>query len=184
MSKASSALVAAVRKLTDAVGECAVDPVDGVRLLLALAQASPPPASPYPTRLAGQLAALAMLRRSALISLARVCARYNPASSSEAAALRDQVCEAFDSAILQAGDAGSTGVYRALRRLRSAVAADLAKRAISLPALVTVTLPQSEPSLVAAWKLFGTVRREPGMVARAGVVHPLFMPLSFEALSR
>ncbi len=74
-------------------------------------------------------------------------------------------------------------IYRAFRALRSAVAEDLTTRGTNLPALVTANMPQSEPSLTLAMRIYGDTRREPGLVARANVIHPLFMPTSFEALS-
>jgi prophage DNA circulation protein len=97
--------------------------------------------------------------------------------------VRNQVLALMDADILLAADAGEQDAYDALRALRAAVSQDLTTRGVTLPALVTVTTPQPEPSLALAWRLYQDTRREPGMVARADVIHPLFMPTEFEALS-
>ncbi len=124
-----------------------------------------------------------MLGRCVLASLARACAAYRPASSTDALALLGQVTALFDAAVVNAADRGERQAYTALRGLRSAVAADLTARGADLPSLVALSTPQSEPSLVLAMRFYGDAYREPGLVARAGAVHPLFMPVQFEALA-
>ena len=168
MSAATDALVAACQALTEALRNSAVDPADGVRILVQLIGTPVDTGSPDTTTQGAQLAASAMLRRCAMVSLARACASYNPASSTEALALRSQVVALFDTEIVAAADAGERGVYRMLRTLRSKVAADLTARGTDLPALVTLTFPQAEPSLVLAMRIYGDTYREPLMVARAG----------------
>lgn len=180
---APSDLRASCAALMEGVRASAADPADAVRMLVTIVLAPPPALSPYPSVAAAQGAVAAMMRRCALVSLGRACASFNPASSTEAAALRAEVVTLFDGEIVAAADAGSTATFRALRALRTRVAADLLARGTALPALVTVVLPEPEPSLAVAWRLYGDVRREPGMVARAGVRNPLFMPTSFEGLS-
>ena len=183
MTVASDALVAAAQALTEALRASAVDPADGVRLLVQLIQAPAAPVSSDATTAAAQGATATMLRRCAFGSLAQACAQYQPATSNEALALVAQVGALFDAEILVAADAGERDVYTALRALRTAVAQDLTTRALNLPSLLTVTVPQPEPSLVLAMRLYGDSYREPGLVARADVVNPLFMPIQFEALS-
>ena len=183
MSDATDALAAACQALTEAVRQSALDPADATAMLMAFI-ASPPAANdPDPAVLAAQQAAAAVMRRCAFVSLALACADYNPVSSTEAQALLSQVTALFENEIVAAADAGERDVYRTLRALRSAVAKDLSARAANLPALVTATTPRSEPSMVAAYRLYDDIYREPGMVARAGVIHALFMPTHFEALA-
>lgn len=183
MSDATDALVAACQVLTEAIRTSALDPADAVQMLSAFIGAKAVAGSPDPATVAAQLATASMIRRCALASLARACADYNPASSTEAIALRAQVVALFDIEAVVAADAGERDVYRTLRALRTAVSADLNARAATLPALVTIATQSPEPSLVLAWRLYGDTMREPGLVARAGVIHPLFMPTSFEGVS-
>lgn len=183
MSTATDALVAGVQAVTEAVRNSAADPVDGVRMLVQLIAAPAPAPSPDAATATAQTATAAMVRRCALASLARACASYSPTTSNEAQALLAQVGTLFDAEILVAADSGDRDAYRSLRALRSAVGADLAARGTNLPSLVILTTPQPEPSLTLAMRLYGDAYREPGLVARADVVHPLFMPMSFEALS-
>ena len=63
------------------------------------------------------------------------------------------------------------------------MALDLAVRGAQLPLLVEVTTPVSMPSLAEAWTLYQDTTREPQLVASADPPHPLFMPLSFDALA-
>lgn len=183
MSNATDALVAACQVLTEAIRTSAVDPADAVQMLAAFIGFEPVAGSPDPATAAAQQATASLMRRCALASLALACANYNPASSTEAIALRGQVVALFDGEVVLAANVGDRDTYRTLRALRTAVSADLNARAATLPALVTVTTPVPEPSLVLAWRLYGDTMREPGLVARADVIHPLFMPISFEGLS-
>ena len=169
---------ASARDLAEAVRATAADPLDAVRILAALAT-DPRPARRTPLA----EAAAAAVRRAALASVALACADYEPASSTEAAALTARVAGLLDEEMTRAADAGQADSYAALRDLRAAVVADLSARSAALPELVTVTLPGPLPSLAMAYRLYGDATREPAMVARAGVAHPGFMPPRFEALA-
>ena len=175
---AAADLAGAVQALTEAMRATAADPVDAIRILAAFV-ARPAPAGTTPT----ERAVAAAFRRAALASMALACSAYQPASSTDARAVRAQVAALLDVEMTAAADAGQADSYAALHALRGAVVADLSARSASLPDLVTVTLPGALPSLALAYRLYGDTRREPGMVARAGVVHPGFMPPAFEALS-
>ena len=169
--------------MTEALRGACVDPADAIRVLALFVAAPGVVDSAQPTVRAAQLATAALMRRAGLVSLALACADYSPASSTEALAVRDRVLALFDADILNAADMGDDAVFDALRSLRGAVATDLTDRAAQLPAVITVETAQPEPSLVLAYRLYDAVRREPGMVARAAVIHPLFVPPVFEALS-
>ena len=69
-----------------------------------------------------------MLRRSALVELARASAEYEPASFDDAVATRDQVTRLLDTEIQLAGDTGEDAVYQALREVRQAVVQDMDTR--------------------------------------------------------
>ena len=95
-----------------------------------------------------------------------------------------RVSSLLDREVLAAADAGQDAGFAALRGLQTAVVSDLRARSAALPELITVSLPGALPSLVLAYRLYGDTSREPGLVARAQVRHPGFMPDRFEALSQ
>ena len=163
---------AAAQALTAAVRALAADPADQVRLLLALADIAD-------TGLSGNL-----VRRAALVQLARACAAYQPTSYDDAQQLRATVCALLDAEIFRAGDAGDDGVYTAFRALRVSVARDLAARGDPLPRLRTVTVLQSVPAAVLAHRLYGDARRADELVQRTKPIHPGFMPTTLTVLSR
>jgi len=53
----------------------------------------------------------------------------------------------------------------------------------NLAPVVTISSPQSMPALWWAWRLYQDPTRAVDLVLRNNVVHPSFMPLSFEALA-
>ena len=183
MSDATDALVTACQALTEAIRGSALDPADAISMLAQFIAYAPVQDSPDANTQAAQTATASMMRRCAFTSLALACAAYNPTSSTDALSVRALVVPLFDAEITVAADAGDRDAYRTLRALRSAVSTDLVTRAANLPAIITVTTRQAEPTLVVAWRLYGNTMREPGMTARADVIHPLFMPTLFEALS-
>ncbi len=162
---AAHALAAAVRGM-------AADPADQVRVMLSLAE------------LADGGAAGKLLRRAALVQLARACAAYQPTSYDDARSLRAAACALLDAEILRAGDAGEDAVYTAFRALRIAVARDLAARGDPLPRLRDVEVIRPLPAAVLAHGLYGDGRRGDELVQKADPVHPLFMPTKLRVLSR
>lgn len=188
MSAASDAFATAGAQLCQALLAATNDPADAVRLLLPLTAWTP---EPVPGT--GALSALARhtqdaiadnLRCAACAALGEATLAYRPASYQEAQALRGAVCDALDRQATVCADAGRDASFAALRELRAAVALDLAIRGANLAWLVEVQTAQPMPSLAEAWTLYQNTTREPAMVAAADVRHPLFMPVSFTALSR
>lgn len=188
MSAATDAFAAASTALAGALAVATNDPADAVRLLLPLCTWQPPAifgSGPLALVVAQQQAAIARnLHCAALAALATASAAYNPISYQDALSLRTMVCAALDAEATVAADAGDDATYLALRNLRTAVAIDLAVRGANLPALVEVETLVSMPSLAEAWTLYQDTSREPQLVASADAVHPLFLPLSFPALSQ
>lgn len=178
---------AGVSTLTEAVRAAAQSPRDQVRLLSQLAVYQPVVTSstaPIGAAIAeAQTATAAILRRTALASLALACADYQPYSSQDALTLRDNVVALFDAEIIVAADAGDTNSYEGLRELRTAVVTDLTDRAAQLPAQRTVTTPEPEPSLALAYRLYADASRSDDLIARVDPIHPAFMPVEFTALS-
>lgn len=125
----------------------------------------------------------ALCRRSALLSLARAVAAYEPASTEEAQNVLRQVVPLFDAEILDAADRRDDATYGQLRRVRSAVVQDLTERAIDLPSVITVESSESLPALVHAQQQYGDGARGDELSRRVPCPHPLFFPRSFRALS-
>jgi hypothetical protein len=133
---------------------------------------------------AGQEAAAAMCRRHAVIGMAEAARSYQPDNYQDAVATRDLVCAALDEEITGAGDVGDDAAYLALRDLRTSIADDLTERAAKVARLREVEFSSVLPALVQAQMLYRDGARGDDLVARAGVVHPAFMPVSFMALDR
>jgi prophage DNA circulation protein len=173
--------------LANAVAAATVDPADAVRLLLPLCQWTQPPVfggGPLAAVMTQWTTAISRnMRCAALAALAVATSNYKPISYQDAFALRSTVCAAIDAEATLAADDGDDTTYLALRDLRAAVALDLLVRGASLPSLIEVTTFVSMPSLAEAWALYGDTSREPALVASADTPHPLFLPLSFPALS-
>lgn len=188
MSVGSDAFAAAGVTLTTALAEATTDPADAIRLLLPLCSIEPAEtvgSGPLAYTILKWRAALSStLHCAALAALATAAAAYQPVSYQDAQSLRLTVCAAIDAEATVAADAGDDATYQALRALRAAVSLDLAVRGANLPVLVEVTTLVPMPSLAEAWALYQDTSREPALVAAADAPHPLFLPLSFPALSR
>lgn len=179
---------AAAQTLANAVLDATTDPADAIRLIVTLAGWMPPPL-PGIGPLAQQAQAAqdilaSNLRCAACAALATAATKYQPSSYQDALSVRKLVCDALDAEATRAADALLDATYQALRDLRAAVALDLAVRGASLATLVEITTTVSMPSLAEAWALYQDTSREPSLVASADPPHPLFMPLTFPALSR
>jgi prophage DNA circulation protein len=183
-----SLLPAAAQALTEAVRAVAQDPADQIRILSALATYTPTAPLPSFAPIGATIAAMTALttwvmQAAALISIANATTIYQPTSYNDAVATLRSVTVLFNAGILAAADQGLTASYLALRALRAAVTADLLGRAATLPRLMTVTSAIPRPSLALAYALYGDATRSDQLVSMANPISPLFMPLSFQALS-
>ncbi len=124
-----------------------------------------------------------VFRRAALSSMAIAGSNYQPASSNDATAARNQVLDILDAQVDVAGDQFEDDVYSALKALRAQVVQDLNARGAQLPTLVTVSFGTELPSLVLAQRLYRDASRADELVTRANPIHPAFMPRQFEALN-
>ncbi len=95
------------------------------------------------------------------------------ATADDALAARDDVIDAIDVVTLSGV---SDEVYATLVDLRAAVAADLTTRGAQLPHLARVTLPQTMPALVAAYRVHGDAARDGEIVTRNAIRHPGKVP--------
>jgi prophage DNA circulation protein len=185
---AAADFAAASETLAAALLASANDPADAIRLLMPLCDYQPPrlpgagPLSQAMRR--AQEALAAKLRCDACAALARAVVLYQPSSYQDAQSLRLSVCGALEVEAIRNADAGNDATYQALRDLRTAVALDLALRGAYLATLVEVETLVPQPSLVQAWALYHDTTREPELVASAAPRHPLWLPLTFPALSQ
>jgi prophage DNA circulation protein len=124
-----------------------------------------------------------LLRRLAIGELGNASASYQPSTADEAAAVRAQVLLSIDAEITIAGDQGDDDVYTALRSLRAEVIRDMNAKGAQLPTLVTISVPNSLPSLALAQRLYRDASRNDELERRGNPRHPAFMPQTFTALS-
>lgn len=113
-----------------------------------------------------QTALVGLVAQTASMVRARALSRIDFESSSDAAALRDEIAAELSAAILAASDAFADAQAAALRDLRTAVIRDLDIRSARLPARVVYTVPAQVPAIVIAQRLYGDVAREAEIVAR------------------
>lgn len=134
------------------------------------------PASGQPLTVTEQRATAPVLNlvgTTAAIEAARSTADVEYATADDALAARDDVVDAIDVVTLSGV---SDPVYASLSDLRAAVATDLTTRGAQLPHLARVTLPQTMPALVAAYRVHGDAARDGEIVTRNAIRHPGKVP--------
>lgn len=82
-----------------------------------------------------------------------------------------------------AAAAGQDALYAAWQALESIVLQDLAQRVQQLPQLIAYTLPSPPPAVALAYRLYQDATRATQLVQLNDAPHPLFMPLSGQALA-
>ncbi|WP_063899709.1 DNA circularization protein [Burkholderia stagnalis] len=183
----TASFAGAASSVASAVAASASDPADAMRMLSAMAEFSPN--DPTTSSVIGdamatmQTACGALLRRTAIAELATVSTTYQPSSSDDAVAVRDQIASLIDAETTTAGDAGDDASYDALRTLRQSVVSDFAARGAKLASTQAYTFGSGLPSLVLANRLYRDPSRADELVSQADPIHPAFMPTSFSALS-
>lgn len=183
----TTSFAAAVQQLVTTFAESSSDPSDTIRLLSDLATFEPTgvfTGSPIGVAMQTMQTQCAVLfRRTALAAVGQAVAAYQPSSYDDASALMVSTTTLLDAEIEVAGDAGDDASYMALRSLRSAVVTNLQLRGSSLAPLATMTYAASLPALVLAHRIYADASRADQLVQQVAPVHPLFMPLSFQALA-
>ncbi len=182
----AAVIIANARALGDGM---AAEPDAGAGALFALAQTLAPPA---PLQAASPNAAAAAANAAAMIALGRVAAliawgealeRQTYASRADAVAARALYAEVIGQELENWTGAAGFSVFTALQDLQGAVVAYLTALMANLAPVVTVTAPQSMPALWWAWRLYGDPSRAVDLVLRNDVIHPSFMPTTFQALA-
>ncbi len=180
--------VSAAQAFIGAVAAMATDPSDTLRLLTRMAEISPVSASgsdPIGLAMDGMSSACVdLFRRTALISLAQAAANYQPSSATDAYNVMDMVTALLDAEIEIAADQFDDDVFMALKALRTAVVQDLVARGANLAAIVTFTTEGPVPAIVLANRIYGDPSRAEQLIQQVEPIHPLFMPTTFDALSR
>lgn len=181
------AISAAMQALVTAILTSAIDPGDAIRLLISLAGFQPPQ---YGTSsVIGNAMNLAAdgvgdcIRRCVVTALAQAALLYQPQSSNDAATTRNQVCALIDAEIEVAGNQGEDSIFTSFRAMYAAVAIDLGARGAALPGVVTYVFNAPLPAPVLALRLYRDASRSDLLVAQVNPIHPMFMPVTFKALS-
>ena len=127
------------------------------------------------------------IRRLALVQLARTFVTYPFATRGEAVAARAYLAEAFGQEIGNVGNgvgASDQGVGAALTLARDLAIRSITDRMVTLAGTLDVTAPASMSALYYAARLYGDAERADELAERNGVFDPLFMPLTFVALTK
>lgn len=181
-------LAASAQALVASLYASAQDPADALRILADLlntSSTSPACSDPVGSAMTAMQTSMdTLFRRAAVVAMARASADYDPASSDDAAAVRNQVCSVLDQEITTAADLGDDASFMALRDLRAAVSFDLTQRGSSLAPIITIATGQPLPSLVLAQRQYQDLSRAGELETEANPIHPAFMPTSFKGLAQ
>lgn len=186
VSTLAAVLVETMRLLGDGMA-AAPDAGAGVLLGLALDFAS----TGAPTALSANAAAaaanseaiLTLARLAALTAWCEALARQSYPSRPDGVAARAAAAERLGAELGNAAGAANAPLYVALATLQGAVVQYLTRLIATLAPVVTVTAPQSMPSLWWSWRLYQDPARAVDLVLRNAVTHPSFMPTTFAALA-
>ncbi|WP_438278074.1 DNA circularization N-terminal domain-containing protein [Nitrobacter sp.] len=166
----------------------AMRPADAVRAFDGLSQDAPVTRPQGRTASAltasGNIAAADLtLRIAALTAYCEAIVRTPLADRPSAITLRANVADYIE-AELDRLTSDQIDLYRAMTALRDATIDFLSRAILDLAPVVTVEANLSMPSLFWAWRLYADPSRSSELVGRNRVVHPSFMPATFEALAQ
>jgi prophage DNA circulation protein len=132
---------------------------------------------------ANQAAMIALINGGAAAAMVQVYAATDFASENDAEAARDQITDILDDLSVAASDAGDDAAYASLQLLYQTVTADLTTRGKQLPNVETYTFAEALPALFLAQRLYQDASQAGYLIARNAAPHPLFMPVTIEALT-
>ena len=182
----AAVIIATIRLLADGM---AGNADGGAGAMLTLALDYPAPAASAGASLNAQTAAanaaliVNLARLAALTAWCEGLARGTYPDRPSGVAARAAAAERLGQELGYAAGAANANVYTALQDLQGATVAYLTNLIADLAPVVTVTAPQAMPALWWAWRLYGDPTRAVDLALRNKVVHPSFMPLSFQALA-
>ncbi|HEY9105217.1 MAG TPA: DNA circularization N-terminal domain-containing protein [Roseateles sp.] len=175
-ASAAQALVGNIKALVRSVAETPADALSLARALYRFGSGLPaivPATASRKAQAVNQAELLRLVRVAAMAEGARASARVEFDSYQAAIAARDELVDGLTD-VMEQSDI-SDDAYDALRGLRSAVVRDIAARGADLARLVTWTPAATLPSLAIAQQLYAGAEREPELLARNRVRHPLFV---------
>lgn len=121
-----------------------------------------------------------VIRAAALVAYAEATTRVEYQDRPQAISARADVAERFETEMAEARGE----LFVALQAVRNATVEYLSRAVLDLAPVVTVSANLSRPSLYWAWRLYQDPTRAGELVARNRVIHPSYMPTTFEALAR
>lgn len=149
--------------------------------------ASVPPVgvSSWASRVAANASAIgSVVRIAALAALCRRAVETEYADRREAIQMRADVAEMTNIELDRLVGWRDFDIYREIMALSGRTAEFLSRKIADLAPVNIVEAPRTMPSLWWANRLYGDAARSGELVARNSVIHPSFMPTSFEALAR
>jgi prophage DNA circulation protein len=118
------------------------------------------------------VAVVGAIRQLLLLKAIGFASQATYPSHSRATAMRDRLSDLLDD---QAATA-SEEVYQAFAEVRAQIAQTIPPRGAALPEVVSHTPTVTVPSLVLAYRLYGSTALADDIVARNGLEHPGFVP--------
>jgi prophage DNA circulation protein len=184
-------LMSSISRLIQQISDLGSDPsqtVSSLEFLAGWGMGFPPIIGTTPARIAlaaREDALVRIVRSSAAVEASRRATEIPLDSYDSAVALRDRVIAMLDPEIAAAGDRGDDTTTRALEDLLAEVAGDLRARGAELRRVRALTLEQSIPSVVLAYRLYAAARRADEIVARNRIRDPGALPagVALEVLS-
>lgn len=176
-ASAAQALVGSIRQLVRSVATTPRDALSLARTLFRFGDGLPgitPDTTSRRTQATNQAELVRLVRVVAAAEGARAVTGVVWESFQDAVSARDELVDTLDQVMLDAEVPDE--VYQALRTLRAAVVRDVAARGADLAQLVTWVPAATMPALVLAQQLYADAQREPELVLRNDVRHPLFVP--------
>jgi prophage DNA circulation protein len=117
-----------------------------------------------------------LVRREALIGMAKAVPDIDFDSYDDAVVFRDEVATYLDDEILTIGDTDDDEVLQAFVDLHTAVVADVTTRGGNLERVKTVRLRETLPALAVTYEQYDSAERDQDLIDRNKIRHPGFVP--------
>jgi prophage DNA circulation protein len=176
------------KALVIALRQACADPRDSIRILTTLSSFDQPVLAGTDA-IGNEIVGLAhnasvLFRQKSAIELAAASADFQPSSQQDANSNALAIGDVLDTVAEEAADRFQDPSYAALSGLRVGVVEDLLARGASLAPVVTREMPRPMPAVTVAYRLYQDAARADDLVARNDPPHPLFLPVTLEALAR
>jgi prophage DNA circulation protein len=114
-----------------------------------------------------------LVQQGAVCLCGHISSKINYSSFDEALRTLSDVTNSLDDICDNLQD---DSLYSALRDLKVAIVKDIDSRASNLSRIQAMTLPQATPSVVLAYRLYGSTDMEQDIIDRNGISNPCFVP--------